>query len=172
MTTFDFLLLAPIVYGAFKGYRRGLLLEVISLAAWFIGVVFGLQFLTAAIPVMRGIVGDAYGLLPIITFLVVFLLIIGAVRLAGTLAKKVLNLTPFGTLDNLLGGLLGGLKWCFGVSLLLYGLHLTGISLTDAAIKESVVYPVIVKATPYALEALGYFLPFAKYLLKALKNVF
>ncbi len=172
MSTFDFLLLAPIAYGTFKGFRQGLLLEVISLVAWFIGVVLGLQFLKAAIPVMRGIIGEAYGLLPFITFLVVFMLIIWGVRLAGVLIKKALNFTPFGSIDNILGGALGGLKWCLGLSLFLYVFQLSGISIAPDAIKTSVVYPVVVKVTPYALQVLGFFMPFAKYLLSAVKGVF
>ncbi len=172
MTTFDFLLLAPIAYGAYSGFRKGLLLEVVSLVAWFIAVVFGLQFLNAAIPVMRGIIGEAYGFLPFITFLVVFVLIIGSVRLVGILAKKIIHLTPLGMFDSLGGGVLGGLKWCLGLSLFLYVLNLAGISITAAAIKQSEVYLVVVKATPYALEVLGFFLSFVKYLLSTLKELF
>ena len=172
MTTFDFLLLAPIAYGAIKGFWKGLLLEVISLVAWFIGLIFGLRFLNTAIPVIRNIIGEAYGLLPFITFLVVFVLIIWGVRLAGALVKKGINLTPFGTLDNLLGGVLGGLKWCFGVSLFIYVLKLANISVAEEAIKKSVVYPIVVKLTPYALEVVGFFMPFVKYLLTTLKGLF
>lgn len=172
MTTFDFLLLAPIAYGAIKGFWKGLLLEVVSLVAWFIGVIFGLQFLNSAIPIMRDIIGNAYGLLPFITFLVVFMLIIWGVRVAGTLVKKAIHLTPFGTLDNLLGGVLGGLKWCFGVSLFIYVLNLANINIAEDAINKSVFYPVIVKVTPYALEVLGFFMPFVKYLLTTLKGLF
>ncbi|QNF33258.1 CvpA family protein [Adhaeribacter swui] len=172
MTTFDFFLLAPIAYGAFSGFRQGLLLEIVSLVAWVIAVVFGLQFLNAAIPVMRGVVGEAFGFLPFITFLVVFMLIIAAVRLVGTVAKKVIHLTPLGMLDSLGGGLLGALTWCLGVSLFLYVLNLTGISFTHEVLKKSEVYPVIAKATPYALQVVGFFLPFAKYLLSTLRGIF
>ncbi|MDQ3292813.1 MAG: CvpA family protein [Bacteroidota bacterium] len=172
MSAFDLFLLAPIAYGAFSGFQKGLLLEVVSLIAWFIGLIFGLQFLNAAIPVMRGFIGEAYGLLPFITFLVVFILIILVVRLAGILAKKIVHLTPLGMFDNLAGGVLGGLKWCFGVSLFLYVLNLADIKIAEEAIKKSEVYPFVVKTTPYALEVLGFFMPFVKYLLSTLKGLF
>ena len=121
---------------------------------------------------MRGVIGEAYGFLPFITFLVVFILIIMAVRVIGILAKKIIHLTPLGMFDSLGGGVLGGLKWCLGVSLFLYVLNLTGITITDAALKKSEVYPVVVKATPYALQVLGFFLPFVKSLLSTLKGFF
>ncbi len=135
-------------------------------------VILGLQFLNLAIPTMRGIIGEAYGFLPFITFLVVFIFIIMAVRVVGMLAKKIIHLTPLGMFDSLGGGVLGGLKWCLGVSLFLYVLNLTGITITDAALKKSEVYPVVVKATPYALQVLGFFLPFVKSLLSNLKGLF
>jgi membrane protein required for colicin V production len=172
LTAFDFFLLAPIAYGAFNGFRQGFLLEVVALVAWFIAVIFGLQFLNAVIPVMRGVIGEVYGFLPFVTFLVVFILIIAAVRVAGMVAKKVVHLTPLGMFDSIGGGVLGGLKWCLAVSLFLYVLNLTGITMTDAAMKKSEVYPVIVKATPYALQVMGFFLPFVKYLLSTLKGFF
>jgi membrane protein required for colicin V production len=172
LTTFDFFLLAPIAYGAFNGFRKGLLLEVLSLVAWFIAVILGLQFLNLAIPTMRGVVGEAYGFLPFITFLVVFVFIIIAVRVVGVLIKKVIHLTPLGMFDSLGGSVLGGLKWCLGVSLFLYVLNLTGITITNAALRKSEVYPIIAKATPYALNVLGFFLPFVKTLLSTLKGLF
>jgi membrane protein required for colicin V production len=49
---------------------------------------------------------------------------------------------------------------------------MAGITIANDAIKTSVVYPVVVKATPFALQVLGFFMPFAKYLLSALKGVF
>ncbi len=43
LTTFDWFLLAPIAFGAFMGFRKGLLLEVVSFLALLIGVLGGLK---------------------------------------------------------------------------------------------------------------------------------
>ncbi len=110
MSAFDLFLLVPIAFGAFKGFRRGLLLEVISLAALFIGIILGLKFLNQALPVMQGFFGDLYGILPFFTFLVVFALVIMVVRLFGIFLKKAISFTPLGLVDNVLGGANGRLK--------------------------------------------------------------
>lgn len=172
MSTFDIFLALPILYGAFQGFRKGLLLELISLFALVFAVLMGLKLMDTALPVMKGFVGDAGVLLPFVTFLVVFIGIMLGVRLVGLLLKKVLDFTPFGFFDNLLGAMLGALKWCIGLSLLLYVCNLADITITDETAAGSVVYPVVLKATPYALGTLGYVLPFAKTIFESLKGHF
>jgi membrane protein required for colicin V production len=172
LSTFDIFLALPILYGAFQGFRKGLLLELVSLVGLVVAILGGLKLLNTALPIMQGFVGDAGALLPYVTFLVIFIGIIFAVHVGGLLLKKVLDFTPFGFFDNLLGGALGALKWCFALSLLLYVSNMAGISITEKTAADSVVYPVVLKATPYALGILGYVLPFVKVLMSSLKQYF
>ena len=66
MTALDILLLLPLGIGAVKGYRRGLVLEVVSLLAFVLAVVGGLSLLSAAVPLVRHYVGSAFGMLPLV----------------------------------------------------------------------------------------------------------
>ncbi|WP_242923749.1 CvpA family protein [Pontibacter liquoris] len=172
MSTFDFFLAIPIAFGAFMGFRKGLLLELVSLVALVLAILGGLKLLNTALPVMEGFIGDVHGLLPFVTFLVVFVGIILLVRLVGLLLKKVIDFTPFGLFDNVLGAILGALKWCVALSLLLYVASLAGISISKETADASVVYPVVLKTTPYALDILSYVLPFVKALIFSLKQNF
>lgn len=170
MNPLDLLLLLPLAVGVFKGYRHGLVLEVVSLLAFVLGVVGGLSLLSAAIPVVRGYVGELFGLLPLVAFLMVLVLIMWGVHLLGSLVKKAVHLTPLGVLDNLLGAVAGGLKWLLGLSLLLHGTALAGLPLLAPSITAgSVVLPWVVRATPLALQLTAYALPFAHGLLARLK---
>ena len=170
MTALDLLLLLPLVVGVAKGYRRGLVLEVVSLLAFVLGVVGGLSLLSAAIPVVRGYVGELFGLLPLVAFLLVLVAIMWGVHLLGSFVKKAVHLTPLGVLDSLLGGAAGGLKWLLGLSLLLHGTALAGLSLLAPSLTVgSVVLPWVQQATPLALQLTGYVLPFAQNLLARLK---
>jgi membrane protein required for colicin V production len=172
VSTFDYFLLVPILFGAFMGYRKGLLLELVSLVALVVAILGGLKLLNVALPVVRDFVGDMGGVLPYLTFLIVFIGIILLVYLLGFILKKVLDFTPFGFFDNVLGAILGALKWCCAISLLLYVSDMAGISITPETASESIVYPVVLKATPYALDILGYVLPFVKTLVSSLKGFF
>ena len=83
MSTFDIFLALPLAYGLFQGFRKGLLQEVVSVFALFLGFILGLKLLTTALPVVQKFVGNALGLLPFLSFLVVFVLVILGVRLLG-----------------------------------------------------------------------------------------
>ncbi|EJF09575.1 MULTISPECIES: CvpA family protein [Pontibacter] len=172
MSTFDIFLAIPILFGAFMGFRKGLLLELISLFALVLGILLGLKLLDSGLPIMKEYIGDAGGLLPFVTFLVIFVAIILGVRVLGILLKKVIDFTPFGLFDNILGGLLGALKWTLALSLLLYVSEMAGIAITPETAASSMVYPFVVKTTPYALSVMSYVLPFVKSLLLSLKNHF
>lgn len=172
MSTFDIFLALPLLYGAFQGFRKGLLLEFISLFALVFAVLMGLKLLDTALPVIKGFIGDAGALLPFVTFLIVFIGIVLGIRVLGLILKKVLDFTPFGFFDNLLGAILGALKWCIGLSLLLYVADMAGITITEDTAAGSVLYPVVLKTTPYALGILAYVLPFITKLLESLKEHF
>lgn len=171
MTALDLLLLLPLGVGTVKGYRRGLVLETASLLAFVLGVVGGLSLLSAAVPVVRQYVGEAFGLLPLVAFLLVMILIMWGVHLLGGLVKTAVHLTPLGILDQLLGAVAGALKWLLGLSLVLHGIALSGVQvLSPSMVAGSQVLPLVQAATPVALHITGYILPFASGLLARLKT--
>jgi membrane protein required for colicin V production len=170
VTPLDLLLLLPLAVGTVKGYRRGLVLEAVSLLAFVLGVVGGLTLLSSAIPVVRSYLGEVFGLLPLVAFLLVLVGIMWGVHLLGGLVKQAVHLTPLGVLDHLLGGAAGALKWLLGLSLLLHGTTLAGVHLlTPSLTAGSVVLPWVQKATPLALQLTSYALPFGHNLLARLK---
>lgn len=173
MSAFDIFLLIPLGIGAVKGFQRGLVLEVASLLAFVLGAVGGLALLNDAIPLVRHYVGEAFGLLPLVSFLLVFVGIVWGVHLLGSFVKKAVHLTPLGLLDNLGGGAAGVLKWVLGLSLLLHGVGLAGLQLiSPSLVADSQVLPLVRQATPVALEIVGFVMPFAGTLLGKLKTVF
>ncbi|WP_019948815.1 CvpA family protein [Hymenobacter aerophilus] len=173
MSTFDIFLLIPLGVGAVQGYRRGLLLEVATLLALVLGLVGGLALLNDAIPLVRHYVGEAFGFLPLVSFVLVFAAIGWGVHLLSGLLKTAVHLTPLGFLDNLGGAIGGMLKWVLGLSLLLYGVEAAGVPLISPQLAaDSQVLPFVRQATPVALQIVGFVLPFASTLLTRLREVF
>ncbi|MCC2546109.1 CvpA family protein [Hymenobacter sp. BT175] len=173
MSGFDLLLLLPLGVGAVKGFRRGLVLEIASLLAFVLGVVGGLALLNDAVPLVRHYVGEAFGLLPLVSFFLVFALIVWGVHLLGGFVKSAVHLTPLGVLDNALGGAVGVLKWVLGLSLLLHGVGLAGLKLlSPSLVADSQVLPLVQQATPAALQVVGFVMPFAGELLGRLRGIF
>ncbi|RSK49350.1 CvpA family protein [Hymenobacter rigui] len=173
MSTFDIFLLIPLGIGAVQGYRRGLVLEVASLLAFVLGVVGGLALLNDAIPLVRHYVGEAFGMLPLVSFVLVFAAIVWGVHLLSKFIKTAVHLTPLGMLDNLGGAASGVLKWVLGMSLLLHGLGMAGLQLiSPQLVATSQVLPIVREATPLALSVVAFVMPFAGTLLDRLRGVF
>jgi membrane protein required for colicin V production len=172
LSAFDIFLALPLAYGAFQGFRKGLLQELVGLIALVLGFILGLKLLTTIIPVVQKYIGNAYGLLPFISFLLIFFGVILGARFLGIVCKKMIDFTPLGMFDNLLGGVLGSLKICLALSLLLYVSGLAGVAVSQHTLNESVVYPVVIKVTPLAIEIMGWMLPFVKGVLSTLKDLF
>ncbi|AKQ46862.1 hypothetical protein TH63_16455 [Rufibacter radiotolerans] len=167
MTTFDLFLLLPLAYGAFKGYFKGLVLEIASLATLVILTVFGMKLVGLLTPPIHEWLGDNAGFLPFVPYLLVFIGIGLAVRAFGMVVKKGVHLTPFGVLDNLIGAGIGAGKWAFAICLLVYFANATGLDTSLQIVKESDVYPFYLNAAPGAWAFVQWIIPFGREALEA-----
>ncbi|GGK75447.1 CvpA family protein [Rufibacter glacialis] len=162
MSTFDLFLLLPVAYGAFKGYFKGLILEVASLATFVLITVFGMKLVGLVTPPIHEWLGESAGFLPFLPFLLVFIGIGFAVRAVGKMVKKGVHLTPLGLLDNVIGAVLGGGKWALAICLLVYFANATGLDTALHTVRESEVYPYYLEAAPNAWAFVQWIIPFGR----------
>ncbi|RNI30230.1 CvpA family protein [Rufibacter immobilis] len=162
MSTFDLFLLLPVAYGAFKGFFKGLVLEIASLASLVIITVFGMKLVGLVTPPIHEWLGDSAGFLPFLPFLLVFIGIGFAVRAIGKVIKKGVHLTPLGLLDNVIGAGIGAAKWGFAICLLVYFANATGLDKALQTVRESEVYPYYLDAAPGAWSFVQWVIPFGR----------
>lgn len=110
MNTLDFLLLVPLLWGLYKGFRKGLIFELTTFVALFAGVYGALHFSGIAEAYLVAALGEEPDHLPLIAFGTTFLFILVAVHLIGRALSKMVRWVALGLLDRLLGGLFGFLK--------------------------------------------------------------
>lgn len=145
MNFLDLVIAVPLGYLIFKGYKRGLIFELASLA----GVVFGCIVAVRMahwFSTMVGLEGDN-------AFLIAFfILFVGVVVLAlflGKLIERFVKLIHVGFLNNLAGAILGLLKGVCIVGVLLYYLAVIDLNnkvLTNDAKQSSMLYKPVEKA--------------------------
>ena len=128
MTALDILVLLLVGGGAFAGFRRGFVHEMLSLAAWVAGVVAVKTFHTPATQALAPFVGTATGaaaLALVLTFGIAFIVVkLLAARIGGATRRSIV-----GPIDRILGGGFGLLKGLIVASLLfLLATTLTGFS--------------------------------------------
>lgn len=142
------------------GFRKGLLMEIISILAFILAIIGGFKLLHVVIDLLAPHLGGAGNMLPVIAFLIIFIGIIVGVNLLGKILKKILDMTLLGGIDNFAGALLGLLKWSFGISLVLWLANSVEISVSEEMAEGTYVYPIVASIAPEVINKLADYLPF------------
>jgi membrane protein required for colicin V production len=161
MSTTDLLLLIPIVMGAFNGYKRGLLVEIIGILAFIFAIVFGFRFLGLGMGFVAEFIGEDFTgrMLPYMSFLLIFFPTIFFINKIGWLFRKALRLTFLGVLDGLGGAALGAVLWAFGLSVLFWLASAIGFGIPERFLAESEVYPFLENFAPNLIDKISGYLP-------------
>ena len=159
MSQADIIILIPLLYGAYRGYRRGLLLTVVTLTAFVVALLGAVKLLDESVILIMEFWEKAGKWLPIAAFIITFLIILLLVHWIGKLLKKALDLTLLGSVDNLAGALLGVLKWALLTSVLLWILKMVGVELPYENDENAILFPLISQLAPSLVFLIARFLP-------------
>ncbi len=171
MSTVDAMLLILLSFGAYSGYKTGLIIEVIAIFAFVLGIIGGFKLLYVGMDLLSSWYDGFGNLLPIIAFIVIFLIILVLINIIGRVLKKVIDWTPLGAMDNIAGAVVGILKWAFGLSIMIWILTTIKLQLPDAWLKNSSVYPVIQGVAPKVMEWISSIFPSFKDMLNSFSDL-
>ena len=161
MNLIDIVILSVAAIGAINGFRKGLIMEVVSLLALFLAVIGGFQFLHWGIAFLSEHFELSGKFVPLLAFLMIFVVIVLAVHAVGKLVHKLVHMVLLGTINRLAGATLGVLKFVFFLSLVVWAFEVFGVALPDKVQQGSYFYPYLVALGPTVVDLLGYILPFA-----------
>jgi membrane protein required for colicin V production len=119
MNFIDILIVVPLIYAGYKGYKHGLIIEVFTLLALFVGLYAGIHFSDFIAAYLKTTFSWNSEYLPIISFTIIFLAIGAMVFFAGKTIEqmvKVVHLTP---LNKFFGVFFSILKMTYFLSVLL-----------------------------------------------------
>jgi len=171
MKTLDIILLLPLIWGAYNGYRKGLLMSFVAIAAFVIAVVLGFRLLHSGLAWLSPhLSGVPRRLLPYIGFTAMFFPIIFLVTKLGQLLRNSWKYTLIGSFDSIAGAIVGLLLWAFGASVLIWLVTAIGIRIPNDARENTFVYPVIAPLAPLVIDKASGALPAGENLLKKLKR--
>ena len=132
MNLLDILLAIPLVYCIWKGYRRGLIFELSSLAGIVLGCYLALK-LARLVADLLSLEGDAAVL---IAFFIIFVAVVVLSFFLGKCIEGLVKLVKAGVVNNLAGAAFGMLKCVCILSVLLY--YVSVIDKHEVLLKESV----------------------------------
>ncbi len=123
MNYVDIVLFLLLAYGAWRGFKKGLIISIFSALALFAGLYGGIHFSDYAAQLLKNTFNLSAEWLPFASFALTFLAILVAVYLLGKAITKALKLVMLGTLNKIAGGIFGVLKMALIVSVSLLILH-------------------------------------------------
>ena len=119
MNSIDILLLIPLIYGAWKGFKHGLIIEIFTLLALFVGIYVGIHFSDFTARLLRNYLGLNSKYLPIIAFTITFLAVGAMVFFLGKTIEKLIKITALTPVNKFAGVFFSLLKYVYMLSTIL-----------------------------------------------------
>lgn len=157
MNYIDIIICIPLVWGLYKGFTKGLIVEAASLIAFGLGVWGSVHFSTYIAEQIRSRFDWQSEYLPIVSFAITFLLIVVAIFLLAKLLQHLVEGMALSAVNKLGGALFGALKFAFLMSVVIYILNAVEKSYPIVSIKaqeSSLLYEPTGKIAPFFIPAL------------------
>ncbi|MEN9972249.1 MAG: hypothetical protein RIS20_596 [Bacteroidota bacterium] len=119
MNMLDLIILLPLIYGAYKGYKRGFIMSLFMLLAVIVGLYAAFHFTDVIVDYGKEHFKWSSKYISPITFLTLFLVVGAGVYFGGKVLESVIKLAKLSVLNSLAGALLGLLQWIYFVGSLL-----------------------------------------------------
>ncbi len=119
MNYIDIILVIPLMWGAYKGYKKGLVTEIASLVALLLGIWGAIKFSGMTSDFLASSFDFTSEYLPIIAFALTFVVIVIGVHLVAKLVDKLVKAVALGLVNRILGSVFGALKFAFIISIIL-----------------------------------------------------
>ena len=147
----DIILIVPLVWMVYRGFTKGLVVSLATLAALVLGIWAGIRFAGVAAGWLGQFIHIDEKYIPAISFAAIFILVILIVHLIGKAIEKLIDLMAMGFLNKLLGALLGLAKAVVIVSVLLYVISIFDTHeklITPRVKQDSLLYAPIASVAP------------------------
>jgi membrane protein required for colicin V production len=162
--------MVPLIWGAYAGYKRGLLVEIVAIVAFVLAVVLGFKMLDVGLKFLSPYISGSNRFLPYFAFSAIFFPIIFLVNRLGRMLRKSLRYTLIGSFDSMAGAMVGVLTWAFGISVFLWLINAVGIRIPLSASEDTFLYPIISPIAPTIISKASHLLPLGSDLIDSIKK--
>ncbi len=111
MNVIDVILLLPLLYGAFKGFSKGFIFEVATLAGMVLGVFIAIRYSAYTENFLHDFLNITSKYLSYIALAVTFLVVVMLICVLGKVLTKIVDMVSLGLINKLLGTFLGVAKY-------------------------------------------------------------
>jgi len=167
----DIAFVLVMIVAIFKGISKGFIVGIFSLLAFVIGLAAALKLSAVTASYLSKNIMWATKWIPVISFLLVFILVVLLIGLGARILKKTIAFAMLGWLDRIGGVLLYIIIYTIVFSVILFFAEKM-VLLTPDAIANSVVYKYVSPWGPKVIDNLGKIIPFFKDMFMQLEQFF
>jgi membrane protein required for colicin V production len=167
----DIIFAVLMVMALIQGYRRGLIVAVFSFIAIIVGLAAALKLSAVVARHIGPTVKISEKWLPIISFIVVFIVVLLLIRLGAKAIQRITEAVMLGWVNRLGGIILYAAIYITVFSILLFYAGQIKI-IKSETIHASITYPFIQPWGPKAIDSLGSIIPFFKDMFTDLEQFF
>ena len=149
MNLLDVIATLIILYGAFKGYKKGFFISLMGFMSLYISLIIGIKYHHILILLIQKTpINLEDNALIVVSIIVSFLFSFLIILQLSKLLKYILDLTLIGFLDDLGGAFLGSLICGFILSFLFNIIDWLNVEILSDQINNSILYPIIKEIQP------------------------
>ena len=161
LNTLDILMFIPLAWGAFNGYRKGLLVEIVAVIAFVVAMIIGFKFLAFGIDLLSPYISRdvARKLLPWLGFSIIFFPTVFMINQMGFAIRRSLRFSVIGTFDSVAGAVVGVFTWVFGISVILWLFSYMGVKIPPRQTNGAILYTYIRPIAPIVMDKAAVWVP-------------
>ena len=167
----DLIFLVFIVIGVIKGIQRGFIIAIFSILAIIIGLAAAMKLSTVVAGYMEDSMSVSAKWLPVISFVLVFVVVVILVRLVANLLQKTVEVTFLGWVNRIAGVLLYTFLYTIVFSILLFFAGQLQL-MKPETITDSRIYPWVEPIGPYVINGVGKIFPLFRDMFQTLTAFF
>lgn len=167
----DVVFIIVMIVAIFKGFSKGFIVGIFSLLAFVIGLAAALKLSAVVAMYLEGKGMHASKWLPLLSFFLVFIVVILLVNLGAKIIKKTVQLAMLGWLDGLLGVILYMIIYTIIFSTVLFFADKMYL-MKPQTIEDSYTYKYVSPWGPMVINNLGKVIPLFKDLFYQLEDFF
>jgi membrane protein required for colicin V production len=156
----DIFLLIVLAWGGYSGFKKGLICEIFSISALVLAALGSMKLLDGAIGLCARWYHAQSEWLPFVVSVSLFVIILVAITWVGRLFRALIKPTLLGSLDRLLGSVLGIFKWGVCNSTLLWLGGLVQLKIPEAYTEGAFIFPVVESLLPRLLDWCAPWMPY------------
>ena len=172
MNLVDLTLISIIIFGGYKGYKKGFFISLIGFCSLYISLIVAFKCYYIGMPFIKKIpINFDETSLIVISIFATFLLAYLLIFQVSKFIKYILDLTLIGFLDDIGGAFLGSLVVGFITSFLFNVIDWLNIELFKDEISNSILYPLIKEIQPIMTKYVFIFIELSPDLWDMLENI-